>query len=141
MESLSYNMPVTDRPDPDAMATRPVLATLTKARRVKLRLSEEAYREFCQMVGVLATELGKDVDAQPVLDRSTVRSRAGLALLMDLWEDQLKQHQVGTPPLVTVTTSRCEAHELWELWLVLALEPSQVPGLAAVMHELDHLLR
>jgi hypothetical protein len=141
METLSHNMPVTDRPDLDAMAPRPALVTLTKARRVKLRLSEEAYHEFCKMAQVLATELGREVDAQPVLNRDSVRSRAGLALLMDLWEDQLKQHQVGTPPLVTLTTSRCEAHELWELWQVLELEPSLTPDLTAVMHELDHLLR
>lgn len=140
MDTVRYTVPATDQPAPDAMAPRPALASLTKQKRVKLRLSAAAFGEACQVMAVLGESLNIEVENTAWLDAESVRCRGGLALMVDLYELQMQPLVLASPDLVTLTMSRCEAHLFWELWVEVGLAPAQVPFLTAVMHELHYLL-
>ena len=140
MDTTRYTVPVTDVPDPDAMSPRPALASLTKQKRVKLRLSSMAFEEMNRMMAALVGALNEEIEQHPWLEMASVDSRAGLALLLDVYEGQMQPLVLATPELVTLTLSRCEAHIIWKMWMLLELPATEVPALTAVMHELHYLL-
>ncbi len=139
METSLMRVAVTDAPDSEYMAPRPALASLNKANRVKLRLSQMAFNEACQVVGHLSVAFGRDVENDPWLDVGMAESRAMLMLMLDMYEAQMLPYVLSQPELVTITLSRCEAMTLWKVWMISEIPGADVPAFAAVLHELHHL--
>lgn len=140
MNTALWPVLATHHDDPDAMKRPAPLATLTPRKRVKLKLHQPAYLEAVWVLPLLTRCLAEVVAETPWLDLEGAPPRAALALLHDLWDEQLGGYQHQNPDLVTLTLSRAEGYLLWRVWAACELPATDAPSWQAVMADLHHLL-